>query len=63
VHRDLVRTDPRYRSVVTRETDEERAVRGVPGDDGTTAPSTPGEQREDDENALRDALEEIEEKA
>ncbi len=28
-HRDLVRTEPRYRAVVTRETDEEAAVRGV----------------------------------
>jgi ABC-type multidrug transport system fused ATPase/permease subunit len=63
VHRDLVRTDPRYRSVVTRETDEERAVHGVPDDDGTTPPGTPGKHPEDDQAALRGALEEIEEKA
>jgi ABC-type multidrug transport system fused ATPase/permease subunit len=29
VHRDLVRTEPRYRAVVTRETDEEAALNGV----------------------------------
>jgi hypothetical protein len=49
--------------VVTRETDEERAVHGVPDDDGTTPPGTPGKHPEDDQAALRGALEEIEEKA
>ncbi|MFF8973469.1 ABC transporter transmembrane domain-containing protein [Streptomyces sp. NPDC014995] len=29
VHRDLLRTEPRYRAVVTRETDEEAALSGV----------------------------------
>ncbi|ANH90377.1 ABC transporter permease [Streptomyces sp. SAT1] len=47
-HRELVRTDPRYRSVVTRETDEERAA-------GAETPVENGE------GALRDALEELEE--
>ncbi|KUJ47478.1 ABC transporter ATP-binding protein [Streptomyces sp. NPDC093228] len=36
-HRELVRDDPRYRAVVTRETDEESAARdGAPTDDGLT---------------------------
>ncbi|MFE7172671.1 ABC transporter ATP-binding protein [Streptomyces sp. NPDC057616] len=30
VHRELVRSEPRYRAVVTRETDEEAALSGVP---------------------------------
>ncbi|MFE3490758.1 ABC transporter ATP-binding protein, partial [Streptomyces griseus] len=29
-HRDLLRTEPRYRAVVTRETDEEAAAAGAP---------------------------------
>ncbi|MFC9079604.1 ABC transporter transmembrane domain-containing protein [Streptomyces sp. NPDC057062] len=37
LHRELVRDDPRYRAVVTRETDEESAARdGAPTDDGLT---------------------------
>ncbi|MFD8718985.1 ABC transporter transmembrane domain-containing protein [Streptomyces sp. NPDC059629] len=48
VHRELLRTEPRYRAVVTRETDEEAALPGSP----------------DEEVALRSgALEEIEESA
>lgn len=74
-HRDLVRTEPRYRAVVTRETDEERAVREVLGSDGTPRRETRhplaggsaqrGAAREtlEDEAALRGALEEIEETA
>ncbi|MFB7593349.1 ABC transporter transmembrane domain-containing protein [Streptomyces sp. NPDC056160] len=58
-HRDLVRTDARYRSVVTRETDEERAA-----GDGERA--LPGEQRASDGvpdhgGSLPSALEELEE--
>ncbi|MGW0081102.1 ABC transporter transmembrane domain-containing protein [Streptomyces sp. NPDC003393] len=75
VHRDLVRTEPLYRAVVTRETDEERAVHEVLGGDGTPARdarrpraggSAPrGAERDllEDEAALRGALEEIEESA
>jgi ABC-type multidrug transport system fused ATPase/permease subunit len=33
VHRDLVRKEPRYRAVVTRETDEEAALNGVLNED------------------------------
>ncbi|GGZ35000.1 ABC transporter transmembrane domain-containing protein [Streptomyces poonensis] len=32
LHRELVRAEPRYRAVVTRETDEETAARGARGD-------------------------------
>ncbi|MFI2642431.1 ABC transporter transmembrane domain-containing protein [Streptomyces sp. NPDC018610] len=60
-HRDLMRADARYRSVVTRETDEERAVSEVLNDDGTPRiASAAGSAPEED--ALRGALEEIEEK-
>ncbi|MEU5591577.1 ABC transporter ATP-binding protein [Streptomyces sp. NPDC020298] len=48
VHRELVHTEPRYRAVVTRETDDEARVTGP---------------LEDDHSALRGALEEIEESA
>ncbi|MFF4395185.1 ABC transporter transmembrane domain-containing protein [Streptomyces sp. NPDC001480] len=48
VHRELVHTEPRYRAVVTRETDDEARVTGP---------------LEDDRAALRGALEEIEESA
>jgi hypothetical protein len=33
VHRELVHTEPRYRAVVTRETEEEAALNGVLEDD------------------------------
>ncbi|MEU6419194.1 ABC transporter ATP-binding protein [Streptomyces spiralis] len=75
VHRDLVRTEPRYRAVVTRETDEERAVHEVLSSDGTlrrdarhplaggSAPRGAAQDPLEDEAALRGALEEIEETA
>ncbi|MEU0597224.1 ABC transporter ATP-binding protein [Streptomyces sp. NPDC006393] len=75
VHRDLVRTEPRYRAVVTRETDEERAVHEVLASDGTprrdarhpladgSAPRDAARDPLEDEAALRGALEEIEETA
>ncbi len=75
VHRDLVRTEPRYRAVVTRETDEERAVHEVLGSEGTLrrdarhppaggcAPRGSAQDPLEDEAALRGALEEIEETA
>jgi putative ABC transport system ATP-binding protein len=47
-HRDLLHNDPRYRAVVTRETEDESALR---------------EALDHDEAALRSALEEIEESA
>ncbi|NEA49057.1 ABC transporter ATP-binding protein [Streptomyces sp. SID10815] len=61
-HRDLMRTEPLYRSVVTRETDEERAVGEVPDDAGTprTAPAAVSARRA---AAPRGVLEEIEESA
>ncbi|MFI1165754.1 ABC transporter ATP-binding protein [Streptomyces sp. NPDC020801] len=62
LHRELVRTDGRYRSVVARETDEERAVSDMLKDDGTLR-GAPGGPPTDDEAALRGALEEIEETA
>jgi ABC-type multidrug transport system fused ATPase/permease subunit len=60
-HRDLVHTEPRYRAVVTRETDEERAVHDMPQADGgpRTAPADPPA----DETVLRGAMEEMEETA
>ncbi|MGV9343519.1 ABC transporter transmembrane domain-containing protein [Streptomyces spiralis] len=75
VHRDLVRTESRYRAVVTRETDEERAVHEVLSSDGTlrrdarhplaggSAPRGAAQDPLEDEAALRGALEEIEETA
>ncbi|MFS4105073.1 ABC transporter transmembrane domain-containing protein [Streptomyces sp. PD-S100-1] len=61
-HRELLRTEPRYRSVVTRETDEERARDEAPTDEGTarTAPATVSAH---EAAALRGVLEEIEETA
>jgi ABC-type multidrug transport system fused ATPase/permease subunit len=50
VHRELVRTEPRYRAVVTRETDEEAALSGV----------LDGRQKDD---VRADELQEIEESA
>ncbi|MFI6206117.1 ABC transporter ATP-binding protein [Streptomyces sp. NPDC051041] len=49
-HRELVRTEPRYRAVVTRETDEETARRAGAGDASRA-----------DGDALHDALEELRE--
>ncbi|MFJ6086876.1 ABC transporter ATP-binding protein [Streptomyces sp. NPDC092369] len=37
VHRDLVHTEPRYRAVVTRETEEEAALTGVLDEEGAAA--------------------------
>lgn len=57
-HRDLVRTDPRYRAVVTRETDGEHAVHDMvrAGGGPRTAPAGPP-----DDGALpRGAVEEME---
>ncbi|WP_439942303.1 ABC transporter transmembrane domain-containing protein [Streptomyces sp. BBFR115] len=61
-HRELLRTEPRYRSVVTRETDEERARDEAPTDEGAarTAPATVSAH---EAAALRGVLEEIEETA
>lgn len=61
VHRDLVHTEPRYRSVVTRETDEERALSDMPA--GAALAGAPGDPLEHDLPALRGAREEIEETA
>ncbi|MFG2958000.1 ABC transporter ATP-binding protein [Streptomyces sp. NPDC048291] len=74
VHRELVRTERRYRSVVTRETDDEAALRGtVPEESEAALRGTVPEESEaalrgrpdDTERALRArrALEEIEESA
>ncbi|MFF9405440.1 ABC transporter transmembrane domain-containing protein [Streptomyces anandii] len=59
-HQDLVRTEPRYRSVVTRETDEERFAQGPPGHGGPSA-GAPAGGPADDEATLRGAFEDIEE--
>ncbi|MEU6477017.1 ABC transporter ATP-binding protein [Streptomyces sp. NPDC047017] len=61
-HRDLVRTEPRYRAVVTRETDEERAASGGPAAEAASR-GTAQDSLDDDAAALRDAMEEIEETA
>ncbi|MFF8595604.1 ABC transporter ATP-binding protein [Streptomyces sp. NPDC015220] len=60
-HRDLIRTEPRYRAVVTRETDEERAVSEVLNGEGTL--SAPAAAPAQQEAAPRGVLEEIEETA
>ncbi|MFB6960600.1 ABC transporter ATP-binding protein [Streptomyces sp. NPDC056309] len=60
-HRDLVRTEPRYRAVVTRETDEERAAHDLLDGGGRlrAAPDRPRHDAPlDDEAAPRDATEE-----
>ncbi|MEU6610766.1 ABC transporter ATP-binding protein [Streptomyces shenzhenensis] len=57
VHRELVRTEPRYRAVVTRETEDETAAPGTRN--GRAAPPDPL----DDEAGLRGPLDEIEESA
>ncbi|KOV22962.1 ABC transporter ATP-binding protein [Streptomyces heliomycini] len=54
-HRELVRAEPRYRAVVTRETEDEAARAGVPGEDGVL--------REDEVLHRLEQLEEIEETA
>ncbi|EFF89765.1 ABC transporter transmembrane subunit [Streptomyces sp. e14] len=61
-HRELLRTEPRYRSVVTRETDEERARDEAPTDEGA-ARSAPAAVSAHEAAALRGVLEEIEETA
>ncbi|MBY8864798.1 ABC transporter transmembrane domain-containing protein [Streptomyces sennicomposti] len=61
-HRELLRTEPRYRSVVTRETDEERARVEAPTDEGA-ARSAPAAASAHEAAALRGVLEEIEETA
>ncbi|MEU2624203.1 ABC transporter ATP-binding protein [Streptomyces sp. NPDC007157] len=72
VHRELVRTEPRYRAVVTRETDDEAAVRNTRDADVALPGGTLKEREaalrggapEEKEAALRgSALEEIEESA
>ncbi|MEU1038500.1 ABC transporter ATP-binding protein [Streptomyces sp. NPDC005907] len=71
VHRDLVQSEPRYRAVVTRETDDEpasgtarrdtHALDDAPGAHGTDAPGGRSAGRRAPETI--DALEEIEETA
>ncbi|MEV7069466.1 ABC transporter ATP-binding protein [Streptomyces sp. NPDC093990] len=70
VHRELVRKEPRYRAVVTRETDEEAASDGVPIDrqlpgkeDALHKRDVVGEQGALNERDLLHELEEIEESA
>ncbi|MFL4902594.1 ABC transporter transmembrane domain-containing protein [Streptomyces sp. MMS24-I2-30] len=59
-HRDLLRTEPRYRAVVTRETEDEPVTLGARDDrDDRDDPRDPL----DDEAALPGVLEEIEESA
>ncbi|MFD3975299.1 ABC transporter transmembrane domain-containing protein [Streptomyces cyaneofuscatus] len=48
-HRELLRTEPRYRAVVTRETDEEAAANGFPGD--VTVPAMDTSTQEIEERA------------
>ncbi|MGW3319501.1 ABC transporter ATP-binding protein [Streptomyces fungicidicus] len=52
-HRELLRTEPRYRAVVTRETEDEAALAGVP--------DTAGAPREDGALHRLDGLEELRE--
>ncbi|MFI5688773.1 ABC transporter transmembrane domain-containing protein [Streptomyces sp. NPDC051636] len=74
VHRELVHSEPRYRAVVTRETDDGAALRGTPAEHGEgPLPDAPAEhgkdvlrdalEADDEAAALRGALEEIEESA
>ncbi|WP_217549897.1 ABC transporter ATP-binding protein [Streptomyces sp. GbtcB6] len=61
-HRELVRTERRYRSVVTRETDDEATLQGAALAENEAAPR--GRALEENEAALHGrALEEIEESA
>ncbi|NDZ64660.1 ABC transporter transmembrane domain-containing protein [Streptomyces cyaneofuscatus] len=48
-HRDLLRSEPRYRAVVTRETDEETAANGLPDD--VTVPAMDNSTQEIEERA------------
>ncbi|MFF1600902.1 ABC transporter transmembrane domain-containing protein [Streptomyces mirabilis] len=57
VHRELVRGEPRYRAVVTRETDDEAARSGVREEDGPARSHV----REEDEAGLGGVLKELEE--
>lgn len=59
-HRELLHTEPRYRAVVTRETDEKDPAPGLPAD-GKAA--LRGVLETNEAAALRGALEEIEESA
>jgi putative ABC transport system ATP-binding protein len=59
LHRVLLHGEPRYRAVVTRETEDEAALSGVPDHDEAALRGA----LEDDDAALRSALEEIEESA
>ncbi|MFD8815293.1 ABC transporter transmembrane domain-containing protein [Streptomyces sp. NPDC059627] len=62
VHRELVRTERRYRSVVTRETDDEAVLQGAALEENEAAPRDPA--LEENDAVLRGrALEEIEESA
>ncbi|MER5519264.1 ABC transporter ATP-binding protein [Streptomyces sp. NPDC002763] len=72
LHRELVRTEPRYRAVVTRETDDEAALRNTRDEDGTLRGGAPkreeaalrgGTPEEKEAALLGGALEEIEESA
>ncbi|MGW1875257.1 ABC transporter transmembrane domain-containing protein [Streptomyces sp. NPDC001975] len=72
VHRELVRTEPRYRAVVTRETDDEAALRNTRDEDGALrggvlkekeAVLRGGTPEENEAALLGGALEEIEESA
>ncbi|WP_406451052.1 ABC transporter ATP-binding protein/permease [Streptomyces sp. NBC_01622] len=57
-HRDLLRSEPRYRAVVTRETEEETALQNAVNDEAALRSTL-----DDHDVALRGALEEIEETA
>lgn len=63
VHRDLVHTEPRYRAVVTRETDEEAAVNGASGDKAApdSAPESALDSALGKKASLKDVLKELEE--
>ena len=57
-HRELLRSEPRYRAVVTRETEDEAALRNAVNDEAALRSTL-----DDHDVALRGALEEIEESA
>ncbi|MGW0423236.1 ABC transporter transmembrane domain-containing protein [Streptomyces sp. NPDC003015] len=63
VHRGLVRKEPRYRAVVTRETDEEAALDGVRNEDDVLDQDVLTEDAVLNEDAVLIELEEIEETA
>ncbi|MFF4835141.1 ABC transporter ATP-binding protein [Streptomyces sp. NPDC001315] len=63
VHRELVHTEPRYRAVVTRETDEERAFGAGSEAMSKAMSAASAASGPEDEGAFRGALEEIEETA